>query len=181
MRSVAVLFVAAALAATLTACGANAEPAETTPTASATAAAPVFASEEEALAAAEDAYREYLRIYDSVLHNGGQNPEVLTDVTTGEALKEALDGAKEFRDKGLRSVGSRSITRIALQAVDGSSVRFYVCENVDDVDLIDARGASLVAPDRPSETPFEVLLSLSGSGVRISERVLWSGEDICVS
>jgi hypothetical protein len=176
MRLVAGITLAATLAV-LTGCAASTEPAAPSPEPT---SAPVFASEEEALAAAEDAYKAYLKVYDQVLNDGGEGAERLSEILTGKALEDAAAGAAEFRADDMRITGTRRIDALHLQSVDHDGATFYACEDVSDVGVWDSNGESLVAPDRPPTTPFEVRLVKAREGeLRISERTVWPGAGVC--
>ena len=74
MRIRGVLGVATTLALglALAACSTGGTPLPPAPSPSVT---PVFASDEEALAAAKDAYTAYLKVSDQILVDGGANPD----------------------------------------------------------------------------------------------------------
>ena len=63
------------------------------PTPSAT---PIFASEEEALAAAEDAYAAYRGMSDQISAEGGANPERIAPFVTESRLADELRGFATF-------------------------------------------------------------------------------------
>ena len=48
---------------------------------------PIFATEDDALAAATAAYAAYVKISDQIFMEGGANPDRLKSVATGEQLK----------------------------------------------------------------------------------------------
>ena len=66
---------------------------------------PLFASDEEALAAAEEAYAAYLAMSDEISHDGGVNPERIAPFVTSERLVTELDSFGRQRDLGIRSAG----------------------------------------------------------------------------
>ncbi len=138
---------------------------------------PVFASEEEALAVAEEAYWAYTRAVDEMLNNGGAQAASLEQFATGSALQQALDDADAFRADGLRSVGVRTVEGFILQLYDSESVRFYVCEDITNVDLVDSSGASLVGPDRPNRQAFEAAIDVTNK--KVLEREPWYGGGVC--
>ena len=152
-----------------------------------TSAAPLFASDEEALAAAEEAYAAYLAVVDNVLHGGGMDTSKLADVAVSDALDQANEDALEFRTLMLHTEGSTSIRSIALQQNDsaargsGEVVVAYVCEDASSVKLLDSIGVSQVDVNRPNITPFEVSFSKQDDSERlmVHSRVLWSGENPC--
>lgn len=169
---------AALVFATLSGCAPSPAPQHTaSPSPHAT---PVFSSDKEALAAATKAYAAYLKVSDEIAHDGGAHPERIKAVATGEALSDALQGFAEYRDTKAHSVGARRFDHARIQSVDPTTVTFYVCDDVSEVDVLDESGTSLVSPDRPSRTEFVV--SASGAdvaGVLISSRDKWEGKNVC--
>jgi hypothetical protein len=182
-RSAAVtLVLVAALAAT--GCTPEAPRANEKPTPTST---PLFASDEEALAAAEEAYATYLAVVDRVLGEGGSDPDRLRSSARGEALEQAIADANEFNAKGYRTTGTTSLQSTSLQfhnayAPDGEVVvRAYVCEDVSQVDLLGKDGTSLVSPARPDLTPFEAafIRSEQGGSLVVSSREVWGDVSVC--
>src|SRR5690606_24012229 len=60
---------------------------------------PIFASDEEALAAATEAYEAYLAMSDLIAQEGGVNPERIESVAVRKALADALEGFSVFREQ----------------------------------------------------------------------------------
>jgi len=148
--------------------------------------APVFATDEEALAAAEVAYGEYLRVIDQILADGGKDGDRLLEVATPEVVEFEQTGFDNVRESGYRNVGEMSFDSMELQQYDASTktgksiVVVYVCEDVGDVDVVDADGKSIVAPDRKARIPFEITFDLnSESKLIVSASEGWTGEDFC--
>ena len=74
-----------ALASALVLTGCTAPPPHTVAVSSPTAT-PVFASDEEALAAAVEAYEKYLAVSDQIAQEGGAGADSFADVVTDEWL-----------------------------------------------------------------------------------------------
>lgn len=140
---------------------------------------PLFASDEEALAAATAAYEEYLEVSNAVLRDGGANPERLSDYLAPEVFKSELEGFNLFLENGWRATGSTTLSSIAVQQVingpgDQAEVVVYVCTDVGGNDVIDEGGVSQVDPNRPTIVAHEVvLLFTSISEVVLEEKTLW--------
>ena len=155
------------------------------PTSTATADAPVFASDEEALAAATGAYAAYLRVSDSVASDGGSNPARYEEVAEGEALANGFESARQFRDSAARSVGATRFEIFKLQnwADSGSgeaTVSFYLCDDVSELDVVTPDGTSIVSPDRPDRTPFQVEVVVRGDSTsRVLTKDVWKGSNFC--
>src|SRR5689334_7391674 len=104
-------------------------------------AAPVFATDEEALAAAEEAYGKYIATVDAILADGGQNPERLEPLVDDSLYQRELDGFAEFAAAGWRGTGARTF-QLTLQRYEGHEVSLYSCEDLSGTDVVDSTGAS---------------------------------------
>lgn len=148
---------------------------------------PAFASEEEALAAAEEAYGAFLKMEDTIFADGGVEPERITPFATGDALQAALDGFASFEEQQIHSVGAQTfeitdIVRYSPAAIDGEQiVDAYVCLDISEVDVLDADAKSVVDENRPPQQPFEVsfVWSAASDGLVVGERDVWTGGGVC--
>lgn len=143
---------------------------------------PLFASDEEALAAATAAYEEYLAAVDSALADPGSEVEYLVPAG-GQALVEFEESLREFLVEGYSLQGVRSIGHAALQqsfqSDDVASVIAYICEDISDVVLLDRQGNSLTTPDRPNYTVLEVQVDFRDSNSLVVSREFWENADSC--
>jgi hypothetical protein len=150
---------------------------------------PVFASDEEALAAAEEAYAAYFEVSDAILNEGGIGPERLQVVASSSMYQIQLAGYNQAREGGLRSIGFTVVDSVGLQhydtmSVDGKGiVTVYACIDVSSVDLVDATGASVVSPLRPNRTSVEATFDIdpeSPNRIVLSAEEPWDGSSVCV-
>jgi hypothetical protein len=183
VRSTAAVALALALCsglvlATLSACAAEPGP---TPTTSKATDAPVFASDEEALAAAEKAYAAYLAVSDDVARSGGEDPHRLDSVSGGKELTVALASAAKFAAAKAHLVGATEYSLHKLQSNTGSVVVFYVCDDVSATDVVNEDGVSLVGPDRTEILPFSVTVEQAANSSHpvVIEKSLWAGDNYC--
>ncbi|WP_157981708.1 hypothetical protein [Protaetiibacter intestinalis] len=145
-----------------------------------TSADPVFASDEEALAAAEEAYRAYISAVDDILASGGVDSGQLDGLVSPEVLAVQEEGFQQFRDLGWRATGSTILRNFTLQQFDGESMLvLYVCSDVSDVDVVDAEGVSQVSADRPTTTTFESSLAYDGRRFTVETDDPWEGSGVC--
>lgn len=147
-------------------------------------ATPVFASEEEALAAAEGVYARYEAIANQVGQSGWVDTAPFAEVLTGEALADEVSGAEEVAAKGYRQVGESTYDTVSLQQVRDAgpgtvSIVVYLCSDVSEVDVVDGSGSSVVSPTRPDRQALEVgLVDLDGQ-LKIERVDAWSGTSFC--
>jgi hypothetical protein len=149
-------------------------------------ATPIFASEEEALAAAEEAYAAYLEMSNLISGEGGVDPERIAPFASGDLYESALDGFQTLRANNWRTIGESELQGAVLQFADitgqthEDAVAAYVCVDVAGVDVVDETGASVVSPDRPSLQAFEVFFGLTSENSLIpSSREIWEPGLVC--
>ncbi|BAU32035.1 hypothetical protein [Microcella alkaliphila] len=171
-----------ALVATLAGCSDTTRIPDPTPEATAD---PLFASDEEALAAAVEVYERYLAATDEAFESGGSVDD-LTEVAEGEALEDLALDFEELEEGGLATSGYRTVTATQFQSrfrsedPEGEVVIFYACEDVSDTDLVDQSGNSLVTPDRNPLTPFEIEVQFrDDSRQLVTSRDFWAEGGIC--
>jgi len=148
-------------------------------------ATPVFASEEEALAAAVAAYEAYLKASDEIAADGGAHPERLKDLVTEEWYEKEVEGFEQFAASGLRASGRTVMENVQIQSyvafpeIGSEAVWIYLCSDVSGVDVLNDEGTSVVSPDRPERTSFEVGLVLQAHRLLISSRNVWDSGNVC--
>jgi hypothetical protein len=170
--------------ALLTGC---AQPPVTVPTTPAATDAPVFASEEEALAAATDAYAAYLKASDDSWAGGSTTREEFLALSTGQAHDDDVAADALFTERGWKKTGVTSFDSMLLQSSGPSGggeweIRAYVCVDVTQSDVIDNSGQSVAKKDRPLRMPLLVAFVPSqnnSSILRVSESTTWSGSNFC--
>lgn len=148
------------------------------------AAEPLFASDEEALAAAVAAYEEYAAVVDALLM--GREPSVALHQAASEALaEETLADVAEFAELGWTITEGRETLNPRLQSrmpEGGNSelVVIYFCEDVSQVDVLNSAGESVVNADRNPLTPFETTVRINSEGAAtVLDRRVWDGSGIC--
>lgn len=160
-------------------------PSDSHPTAAPSSrATPVFASDEEALAAAEAAYAAYEAAVDKSLQLLDESG--LASVSSGAALKTAIGSVQDFKDQGRRQIGASKVVYAApqdLSALTGSSsgsAEIYACLDVSEVQVIDADGRSVSAPDRVTVFPLVVSFAWQAEQkLVVSKEVVWDGKPFC--
>ena len=147
--------------------------------------ASIFASDEEALAAATEAYANYQEMSDQIESEGGVAPERIEPFVSSHFFPSALTQSEGFLEAGARSIGSTTFRVDAVQHMDYAdpaaiNISLYICDDVSGVDVVDEAGASLVSETRLSVTPFEVGFALTPDGTLVVDsRDLWTGSPYC--
>ncbi|WP_137846007.1 hypothetical protein [Microbacterium sp. 2FI] len=142
------------LASALSACTPSPEPTEPTP---------LFASEAEAFAAAEETYRAYV---DALNQVDLSDPATFEDVyawTTGDLNRSDRQGLTTYHAEGTVVSGESSVALVegSTANISRGTVDLAVCLDVSNIDVRDSDGNSVVDPDR---TPVQSLVvSLSPS------------------
>jgi hypothetical protein len=181
-RSAAVtLVLVAALAAT--GCTPEAPRANEKPTPTST---PLFASDEEALAAAEEAYAAYLAASDAITAEGGASPERIDPFVASQLRQSARDSLSEFQEANLHTVGASTFDTVTLQQVrtdesGASEVSIYVCLDISAVRLIATSGADVTPGDRSDRLPLTVSFRSAGqtADLVLEESESWAGDNFC--
>ncbi|MDQ0893417.1 hypothetical protein [Agromyces ramosus] len=184
-RAAAALAAAGVLALVLVGCGGTPAPTPS-PEPSASAAEPIFASDEEALAAAKAAYERYLATVDQLTQDGGQDPDRIRDAVADGYVEELLDSLKSLRESGNRTSGTTaydSMEVLERHEDDGvARVTVYVCLDVTGVRVLDANGADATPEGRDERRALQAFFESAAVG---SEELLpsgsesWSGDDFC--
>lgn len=147
-------------------------------------ATPIFASDEDALAAATDAYAKYLNAVDKSLKSF--DVEMLKDSAEGEALSAALARAKTYKEVGNHQVGNSALISTAptdmesvlSSAEDDAPIQIYACVDFSSVDVRDSQGVSIVALDRPDRV-YELVSLVWHTGemkFKIASEEVWENE-----
>lgn len=177
-----IALVAAAALASLAGC--SPEPA--VPPAPPTAPAePLFATDAEALAAAEAAFEEYLTVSDTVFAEQGENAERLEAVASGTALADDLERAEEFRRENVQIEGNSKVIQTTLQQhIPGpageAEVSTYICMDSYSIRVVDATGNEVGNVSRPATVTFEAhFSSLEGGELILSRSEIWTSGPQC--
>jgi hypothetical protein len=144
----------------------------------------VFASDEEALAAAEEAYQRYEVETNRAGQDGWMDTSGYPEFLAGDALTEELEGASELAAKGFRQIGDATHDSTALQQVreNGSGavdIVIYLCSDVSNVDVVNREGVSVTSSDRPSRQALEVEAIGVNTNLKIERIDTWSGTGFC--
>ena len=147
----------------------------------------MFASDAEALAAAETAYANYEAAVDKSLQT--ISAEGLGAVATGDALKSAESSVDSFRTDGRTQRGDSKVGKVTAADLSALTVgglaagtsQIYACLDVSMVEVLDSAGHSVSAPGRQTVFPTLVSLvwSMKNRKLLVSEESVWDGQDFC--
>jgi hypothetical protein len=147
---------------------------------------PVFASADEALAAAKKAYEGYLAVSDAVARDGGRQPERFATVVTADWLPREEASAASLVESNRKQVGTTTADRLRLEQFEQTGAQVYValyaCLDLSSVSFVDNRSGKKVVQPTAVHIPVEVQLSSSGSSshvLLVERNSPWTGEDFC--
>lgn len=166
------------VALSLTACSVT----STTPAPVNTSSAetPAFATDEEALAAAQAAYAEYLQVSDQIARDGGANPERLSKYVSNSLFDEEIKGFQEIQTSALKAIGNSKFDTLHLQSNDGGSISTYLCIDHSMIRIFDTSGTDVTNPTRSDRIPLVVTFQvLNNDRLIIEKSETWSGENYC--
>jgi hypothetical protein len=185
-RTVAFTTIAAVLALVLTGCAPESSP--TPLIAAPTQNPPPYASGDEALAAAQSTYEEFMAVANQIIVDGGASPDRIDAVAAPAVAQVEKDGFTDFAGRKLTIEGRSTIRAAFLQSYAPQSpegrnvVTGYFCVDVSAVTVVDELGESLVQPTRPDATAFEVsfdLVETDPPKLVVSAKNVWGDDGIC--
>ncbi|WP_294181477.1 hypothetical protein [uncultured Schumannella sp.] len=173
--------VALALSLSLAACAPDPAPITLPPQPTST---PLFASDEEALAAAEEVYSSYVRASNLLAQSGWLDYSDLAEVTTPELMAEIRSYSDGQSETGSRQVGDTQSFVHSLQSFrqngDTAVVTVYVCIDLSDARLISAEGLDITPDGRVDMLPSVVeLVATEDQSLRVNEDDKWDGPLSC--
>lgn len=144
----------------------------------------IFASEEEALAAATDVYQQYLAVSDQVSADGGNDPERLKPFVTDAYWPSEMASVEQLRDSGFRTDGNSTFDSEEIVALseETSQVTIRLCADVSNVRILDSAGKDVTPTDRPNRLPLEVEFSAEADSdvpLLIARSDVWSDTEAC--
>lgn len=147
-------------------------------------AAPIFTSNEEALAAAVAVYKKFEAATDAIDHDGGAHPERVKPFVSDKGYEFELDQVKKLQQQHAHGVGSTVLNNAVLQSRDETggwaTVTVYFCEDLSSVDRIGPDGKSLVDPSRADLIAYQtVFQGRTPDSLVIQSNDFWSGSGIC--
>ena len=173
-----VLLAVPVIALTLAGCSAQ-EPVQK-PAATSTEEKPIFASDEEALAAAEAAYANYLQVSDQISRDGGANPERLKGLVTESQFANEVQNYNEYSSSGLHSIGTSTFDSFHVFNSDIQNFSAYLCVDVSETKVLSAQDVEVTPTERINRWPLTVTFAFdSNRNVYIAGTETWTGKNFC--
>ena len=150
------------------------------PSASTTEEKPLFSSDEEALAAAQAAYANYLEVSDQIARDGGANPERLKGLVSSDLYKDEEAGFAQLEHSELFAIGTSAFDSVHIQGSGSNSVSTYLCIDHSQIRLHDSKGNDVTSLERVDRYPLVVNFNFDQGGKpTISSSETWSGQNFC--
>jgi hypothetical protein len=141
---------------------------------------PLFESDEEALAAAEELFIKYLAVSDLVAQEGGADPERLAEYVTQEWLDTEVEAFEKLAESGVRQVGTSRYSDATLQQASIDVVVMYVCTDSSGTRFVNGEGADVTPVDRQLNLRLEVTFAGSAEGDLLLDGISpWSDDAGC--
>ncbi|MFK4851576.1 hypothetical protein ACI3KT_08075 [Microbacterium sp. ZW T6_19] len=149
---------------------------EPEPTPTPTAA---FASEEEAFAAAEEVYEEYLAA--SAKRAAGDASSAPESFLTGDALQADVDAQRTLKEQGISISGSSTIHQFSPVSADTSGrvakVVADVCVDISASRVVDTSGTDVTPADRPDRSLITVTFTGSSAELFVASSSSQQGDE----
>jgi hypothetical protein len=146
----------------------------------------IFASDEEALAAAIEAYEGYRVVSGEISMEGGANSERIKPFVSTKFAQTVLDEFKALEEAGLKMVGTTSIDTTSLVSwssdESGAEVSIYLCRDVSGARAINAAGDDVTPATRDDRVPLQAFLvsnDTDGQELVVDGVDQWAGDDFC--
>lgn len=139
-------------------------------------AATGFASEEEAFAAAEETFAQYIAATNAIDLSNPESFEPLLTITTGDENATQRENLSQMNAAGWTVSGETTFSDFESRSFDPAtqSVLAGVCIDVSAVDVVDVAGKSVVSESRADqqqvEVRFEPATTSTGLAVALSDR-----------
>jgi hypothetical protein len=136
------------------------------PAASVTPSATGFASDEEAYAAAEQTYRDFIEALN--LEGEGRVGPKPEEYLTGEALDDERAGDARQEADGRHVEGRSFIAGYESVSRTNKEIRARACEDITATRVVDSAGNDVTSPDRTTRAAYNIVYEVEGTTVLIS-------------
>jgi hypothetical protein len=146
---------------------------------------PMFASDDEALAAAELAYRNYIAVSDEIARDGGADIERIESIVTSDMFIQDSRASALYSTGKLHAAGFTAVESFRFQSLNNTSTESvlaaYVCLRFDALRILDDQGADVTPASRSNSLPLVVrMISIEPTPFFLmSSSEVWSGSNFC--
>ena len=150
---------------------------------------PVFASDDEALAAATSAYAAYTTASDSFITNVSDRADtsIFDSLVSSRYLPGVLEGLDDFAKSGRLGLGKSvfdtvSIVSYSDAALGQAKVDLYLCADFSGIRVYDTTGQDVTPGSRPDRVPMQVGFVSSENNppkLLIDREDSWQGLNFC--
>ena len=150
--------------------------------------APIFESDEEALAAAEVAYGEYLKVSNEITADGGEGAERIEPLVSEAYFESAAAGFRSYQTDGLRTEGTTSLGSAQLQQREDQGNRsahivVYACVDISRIRVFNSVNEDVSPANKQAPVPFELDFEATRANnqidIRLNGSELWNGATFC--
>lgn len=147
-------------------------------------ATPVFASDDEALAAAEELYGRYLKAENKLGKGGWKDVSLVEPFVRGDALDSEHDSANDLSANNYHQTGDIKFDSISLQQFSelgngGVELTVYLCLDFTSAAVVDHENKPIEVGGRPLRVPLEVGIDNQERQLKIRSSEPWSGGSFC--
>ncbi len=113
-----------------------------------------------------ETYQQFLDISNTILHEGGINPERIEAVASPDVVAIEYEAYSRMRDGGYSTRGDIGLSGVQVREFYSSPdslgvvARAFACEIIDSVEIFDANGQPQPQPDRQPAVGFGISLGV---------------------
>jgi hypothetical protein len=140
---------------------------------------PLFSSDEEALAAAQAAFANYLEVSDQIARDGGANPERLEPLLGTQQYQLEADSFHGYISKQIHASGQMSFDTIHIASSGNSELSVYLCLDSSESRVLDSGGVDVTPEGRIDRWPLLVNFKSENGALKIVGSDTWTGKNFC--
>lgn len=137
----------------------------------------LFASDEEAFAAAEETYTDYTEAVNAADLSSPESIEPVYALLVNPARAASKENYTTYHAEGITRVGDTRFDSFTPVSYEDGVITIRVCVDVSDVELVNEQGDSVVPADRVDRQPLEIEMvgGNSPTGLVIRSNVIADG------
>lgn len=140
---------------------------------------PMFATDEEALAAAQAAYTNYLEVSDQIARDGGANPERLKGLLSSEQYLLEVNSFQNYVSKAIHSSGLTTFDSLHLAESDAARISAYLCLDSSQSRVLDVNDKDVTPSNRVDRWPLLIHFEYLNGNLVLSGSDTWTGTNFC--